>query len=255
MIPILEEKQVGDVSYFVATLPVLESILTDEKILHSTKQELNPNTGKKQYYISTSRSMTDAAKRNNKRWRFGIVVDGTKLSNRYSIQPYSYAGTNLDYSDLRVKYINAYDNGTYTLNLVNLPTFEISKKVYDMIVKEIENMPEDLKNKKNLQHNIGGKKTVGGRKRTEQYLFNVKTGGLKLTYKKFPELSNIITKHTAMNETEERIWIPDNKNFIDIKSCIKAVILPKKLTEDEQEYIDIIYDLLNSKSITNIIEY
>ena len=114
---LVEGKQVGEVSYMVADLDVLLYILDDEMLLRSRLQELNPKTQKKEYYLSLSRNLTAAAKRNGKRWRWGVILNGDKLSDRYSITPVSYSGIQMSYSDLRVKYITAYDNGTYALNL------------------------------------------------------------------------------------------------------------------------------------------
>ena len=66
---IVEGKQVGELSYMVADLDVLLYILDDEMLLRSRQQELNPNTGRKEYYLSLSRNLTAAANRNNTRWR------------------------------------------------------------------------------------------------------------------------------------------------------------------------------------------
>ena len=82
---LVEGKQVGEVSYMVADLDVLLYILDDEMLLRSRLQELNPKTRKKEYYLSLSRNLTAAAKRNGKRWRWGVILNGDKLSDRYSI--------------------------------------------------------------------------------------------------------------------------------------------------------------------------
>lgn len=100
---IIENKQVGPVSYMCETGQILNAILTDMEILRSRKPEKNPATKKPQYYVSLSRDLTSAARRNNERWRFGVVLDGDKLSDRYHISPVSYAGMQTTYSDLRVK--------------------------------------------------------------------------------------------------------------------------------------------------------
>lgn len=254
-ITITEGKQVGDVSYMVATLETLVNIVTDEKILRSRLAELNPDTKKKQYYLSLSRNLTSAGIRNPKRWKFGVILDGDKLSDNYSITPVSYAGIQMSYSDLRVKWIAAYDNGTYALNLVNWATIPISKNLYDLIVTEINNMPEELKQKKKLMYSGEGRNVVNGRKLKEKYLFNVKTGGLKLTYKKYPEICTTLSKNENVNETEERIWIPTDRPFIDIHNCIKGVIIPRTLTPSEQEEYLELEQILNSRGINNVLNY
>lgn len=252
---ITEGKQVGDVSYMVATIETLVNIIEDKKILRSRLSELNPNTRKKQFYLSLSRNLTSAGIRNPKRWKFGVILDGDKLSDKYSITPVSYAGIQMSYSDLRVKYIVAYDNDTYALNLVNWATIPINKSLWDSITAEIENMPEELKNKKNLIHTGAGSKTINGRKIKEKYLFNVKTGGLKLNYKKYPEICTELSKNENVNETEERIWIPTDKLFIDVKGCIKGVIIPRTMTSEEQEKYEELERILDENGITNILTY
>ena len=252
---ITEGKQVGEVSYMVSSLETLINILSDEKILRSRLAELNPDTHKKQYYLSLSRNLTSAGNRNSKRWRFGVILDGDKLSDHYSITPVSYSGIQMTYSDLRVKWIAAYDNDTYALNLVNWTTIPISKNLYNLITAEIDNMPEDLKQKKKLQHSGVGRNVVNGRKLKEKYLFNVKTGGLKLNYKKYPEICVLLSKNENVNETEERIWIPTDKPFISIHNCIKGVIIPKTLTtEEKEEYLEL-EQILKTRGITNILNY
>ena len=161
----------------------------------------------------------------------------------------------MTYSDLRVKWIAAYDNDTYALNLVNWTTIPISKNLYNLITAEIDNMPEDLKQKKKLQHSGVGRNVVNGRKLKEKYLFNVKTGGLKLNYKKYPEICVLLSKNENVNETEERIWIPTDKPFISIHNCIKGVIIPKTLTtEEKEEYLEL-EQILKTRGITNILNY
>ena len=255
MIKLFESKQVGTVSYMVSSIETLISIIQDHKILRSREAELNPNTGKKQFYLSLSRNLTAAVKRNPKRWKFGVALDGDKLSNKYSITPVSFAGISMTYSDLRVKYITAYDDGTYALNLVNWPTISISKNLWNSITAEIDNMPEDIKTKKKLVHTLEGSRVVNGRKIKEKYLFNVKTGGLKLNFRKYPEICTTLAKNDSINEMEERIWIPSNKLFIDISGCLQAVILPKDMTKENLEDYDELMQILHDNKITNIITY
>ena len=250
---LVEGKQVGEVSYMVADLDVLLYILDEEMLLRSRLQELNPKTRKKEYYLSLSRNLTSAAKRNSKRWRWGVILNGDKLSDRYSITPVSYSGIQMSYSDLRVTYITAYDNGTYALNLVNWPTIEVNEFIWDKITKEINNLPEEFKEKKKLQHTYEGRNTINGRKVKEKYLFNVKTGGLKLNYKDFPEICSALDKNPNIDETEERIWIPSGAYYIDIHNCIEGVIAPKNLTEEEQKNYIELERCMSKLGITRII--
>lgn len=89
---IVASKQVGDVSYLVGDLEILYNVVKDEVILGSKKPEKNPRTGKSENYVSLSRNYTSAALRNNSRWKYGVLLDGDKLSDHYHIEPISYAG-------------------------------------------------------------------------------------------------------------------------------------------------------------------
>lgn len=233
----IEEKQVGNVSYFVSDPLHLINIIEDEQILRSRKEEYNPKTNKKQFYVSLSRNMTATAKRNSSRWIYGVIIDGTLLSNRYNIEPVSYMGSVTIKSSVSVKYIVAYDNDTYYLNLVNFPTIEISRANYNKIKEEIENLPEDFKTLKKLVYQSEGKRAVRGAKIKEKYLFNVPSGGLRLTTKTYPDIISSLQKDPNINEFEERIWLKNSELFVNIKGCIEKILLPKymKTTRSETE--------------------
>ena len=208
---------------------------------------------KKMNFVSTSRDMFAAPKRNNTRWKYGIVIDGDSLSNRYSIEPFSFAGNALQYStsSFRVKELRAYENGVYKLSMVNWPTIQISKNVFDSIRNSIENMPEEMKQKKKLQVIDGGKRVVGGTKLLKKYLFNVPSGGIMLTPDILKGISSEFTKSSNINEMEERIW--SDTDSININGCILGVSIPKQdvilmhdgskeLTEDLKLLRDTIYN-------------
>lgn len=254
---IYESKQVGPVSYMVEYLDVLQKIVETELIRSSTKPELNPVTRRKQKYVSLSRHLYSAGQRNAKRWKYGVILDGDKLSNKYNITPFSYAGATFNTgTSVRVKYIAAYDNNTYVLSLINWATFPISKQLYTKITNEIEAMPEDVKELKRLVHTGVGKVTRGGRKLIEKYLFDVPVGGLQISLKNYPEISSALLKSEGMNETEERIWLKDNSFTITIKNCITGLVLPKQLSEEEREYIrNEVKPLLSPSAQNNIVYY
>ena len=170
---ILEEKQVGPVSYMVRTPDVLFNIVSGNKILRSKKPEYNPKTKKNQYYVSLSRNLTAAAERNSERWSYGVVLDGTKLSNRYNIEPVSYVGQTTIRSAVSVKTLTAYDNDTYYVTFVRFPSIKISRTTYDKLKTAILNLPEDTKELKKLVYQSGGKRAVRGAKIAEKFNFNV----------------------------------------------------------------------------------
>lgn len=252
---IIESKQVGELSYMTDYIDSLLFILDEESIYRAREAEYNPNTNRKEFYVSMSRNLTSAAQRNPKRWKFGVIVDGDKLSEKYEITPVSYIGTQFTHSDVKVKYVTAYDNNTYVLNLVNWPTISIDKNTYDSIVKEIENMPEQDKVKHKLIHTGVGSRTINGRKVKEKYLFNVPKGGLRLNYNKYPQICSSIASHTIANEEEERVWITDNNYYIDISGCIKGIIMPHNLTmEEEQDFIEV-QRVMKKLGISRIVRY
>ena len=226
---ILGAKQVGDVSYLVGDLNTLVAVINSQEIWASETAEVNPKTNKKQPFVSLARNLTAAANRNNKRWNCGVIIDGDKLSNKYHIEPYSYAGSGLKSNKYRVKTLTAYDNGTYKLNLVNWPAMEISKEFYDEIVDIINTMPSELKAKKNFSYTGEGKQARNGRKIVEKYHFNTKLGGPMLTYENLSDsAASYFMKHEKVNETEERIWLKPGQESVSIKNCIIGVVLSEK---------------------------
>lgn len=254
MIKLVEEKQIGDVSYFVKDPMVLKNIVKNNEILRSRKTEYNPKTNKQQYYVSLSRNMTSATTRNSERWKYGVIIDGTKLSNRYIITPHSYMGSVSIKTSVRVKYITSYENGTYSLNLVNFPTVPISRTTYERIRQEIENLPEEVKQLKKLQYQQGGRRSVNGTRIKEKYLFNVPQGGIMLTDKTYPDIITMLSKESSLNEQEERIWLKGSEYFININGCVKAVILPKRMKTNPDEFEIELLDFVMNNNM-NILWY
>ena len=164
MIRLIEEKQVGPVSYMVKEPAVLYTILETNRILRSRKQEYNPDTKEDQYYVSLSRNMTAAAISNESRWKYVIIIDGTKLSNRYAIEPVSYMGTTTIKSNIPIKTLTSYDNDTYYVTFLKFPSMRISRTTFEKLKYVIETMPEDMKKIKKLQNHIVGKRAVRGDK-------------------------------------------------------------------------------------------
>lgn len=247
---ILESKQVGNISYMFDELDVLESILESNCIRTSSRMEKNPYTNRLERFVSFSRNLTSANSRNPKRWKYGIVLDGNKLSNYYKIVPVSYLGT-LSNIGIRIKYLVAYDDNTYVVNFINWNTITISKYVYDILKNYIENIPDNIKRIKHLEHTGEGKRIVNGHKIKEKYLFNNPNGSSPIREKDVPELYNYLIKSTKLNETEERIWC-GNSSMLNIKDTIVSVIAPKTLNKAEIEHIN---NICKEYSIDNILYY
>lgn len=228
MIAIKEAKQVGNVSYMVGDLEVLCNIIATKEIWTS-QPEYNAKQHKNMPFVSLARDMVAATLRNPKRWKYGIILDGNKLSNKYSIEPFSYAGMAVNKGDkFKVKILTHYDDNTYALTMVNWPTITISQKLFQILEDYILNMPQDKKEQKRLEIKDGGHRKVNGHKIVKQYLFNVPSGGFVINANSLPaEYQSLLIKHEKVNETEERIWT--NASKIDISGSIVGVILPKEV--------------------------
>lgn len=253
---ILAAKQVGDVSYFVASPTVLALILRDEVIRGSNSPEYNPKTGRQQRYISFSRNIFSAANRNNNRWRYGIVLDGTKLSNKYSIEPYSYFGHELSRGKIRIKSLAEYDNGTFELEVVNIGPLPINRQTHREIRRRILDIPDDVLTKKNFTV-IHGKRPYKGRTVIERLKFNTPIGYAISNDWLSDSAFNAIAKSDRLNEYEERIWL-DNRSQISIKGCIKFVLVPKNESSDiidgTEPQFELLSEVLDDMSI-DIVEY
>lgn len=226
---IVAGKQVGPIYYMVKDVQVLCAIVKQGVVRTSLKAEPQSNGGGKYHYVSFMRDLTKAS-RNPNRWVYGIQLNGDRLSDRYRIGPYSYAGNNISSSAsfFRIKTLTAYDNGTYKLNLVNWPAIDIPRQVFLELESLILEDPEGNNSAKNLQITEGTRR-INGKMITKKYNYNTKNGGFKLTSDLMPPATQAyLLKHTNMNETEERIWIiNDDVKYINIKGCVTGYIEPK----------------------------
>lgn len=239
-----EGKQVGELSYMVENINILETIIEQGRILASLKPERNPITKKLTKYVSLSRNLISASARNSAKWKYGIIIDGDKLSDRYKITPYSFGGAMTDKAGrFKVKYMTLYDNDTAVLNLANWSTtFSISKDLFHTIEKLILDMPQEDKDRYKLAIEVG-KRPRNGRTAVKRYKFNTKSGGLILNSNSLGSKFMNLIKTPALNETEERIWLPTSAH-IDISKCMKGIIVPKNeadaIMKNDKSYRDLI---------------
>lgn len=224
---IIAGKQVGPIYYMVNNVEVLALIVKQNAIRTSLKAEPQSKGGNKYHYVSFMRDLTKV-NRNPNRWIYGVRIDGDKLSDRYSINPYSYASVAMKGNFYRVKTLTAYDNETYTLSVVNWPTMVITKEIFNTIQEMILSDSQNLNKIKQLQIKEGSRK-YRGKQIVIQYNYNVKSGGIVLNETTLPaSILSYLLKHSNMNETEERIWIVDDATkFINISGCITGYIAPK----------------------------
>lgn len=227
MISIEASKQVGPIYYMVNDIPVLEKIVDQQAIRTSVKVEPADRGKGSHHYIAFLRDLTKAG-RNASRWIYGIQIDGDKLSDRYKISPYSFAGNAMKKSYYRLKTLIAYDNGTYTLSIAKWPTMEIPKSVFEELEDMITSDSQGINELKKLEVSEG-KRAYRGKRALIRYNYGVEMGGLLLNEKTLSSKTlQYLLKHTGLNETEERIWIlDDNVKFISIKGLISGYIAPK----------------------------
>lgn len=236
----LESKQVGQLSYMVSDIQTLISILTYERINSSRAKERNYQSGKLERSVSTSRVIDSQPKRNPNRWKYGVILDGDALSNKYRINPYSYAGTAFQRGvNLAVKYVAKYESDVYYLQLVKWPKMAISKQLYQAIVDIMESQSDEFKEKKGYVH-LGIGRIYAGKRRLEMYSYKSPHGGIRLSSKMLPNSYKEIAHNLYTDEFEERIWVGD-ADHISISNCVIGVLIPK--SDYEELYTDEMQEL------------
>lgn len=233
-----ESKQIGPLYYMVGSIDILEIIMRTEEIKTSGRPEL-PH--RDMNHVSFSRDWRNQNSKSRAKWMCGLQIDGTKLSDRYSIEPYSYAGTEHSSNGtlhLEVKYLTSYDNDQYRVAFVNWGSMPISKEFYEELESRILRQSESFNQKCKLKIQQDGRRIVPevGGKIVTKYLYDTKPGGVSISINDVPKE---LLKGTSFNEREERIWTKDQT--INISGCITGVILPKtaETTTDSDVWEDI----------------
>lgn len=141
-----EEKQVGYVSYGVkgadeaSAVKMLTTILSSNQIKSSVAQAGLYANSEEDAFVSTSRDLLSHIKTNRQR-PVGIVLDGTKLSNKYKINPINWATLELnkESSRLSLKALYEYtnvenpDDKAYKVQFACYGSFLINKKLFDIL--------------------------------------------------------------------------------------------------------------------------
>ena len=248
---IYASKNLGKLYYLVKDADVIETIVREGRIKVTDVPEKGYSGGGKHNFVSLLRSL-DHAGRNSSKWVYGIQLDGTALSDRYKIVSYSSAGIGFKgkSSAFRVNYLAEYDNGDLVLKIASRPAIKIPQYVYDEIEQAIINNADganDL-NRLEIGHNLSKR---NGRAAVTRYLYRVQHGGLRLNEATLsPSAIAYLSKHTCMNETEERIWVIDeNVQYINIKGLVTGYAEP--------EGDDTIENMIENKLIPkkNILHY
>lgn len=273
-------KQVGTLYYMVSGTSFLIKILQEQRINMSVNYERNSKTGKNQLSVSFSRDPEALYRQNSNRWHIGLILDGTQLSEKYAITPYSHAGTSLEdkylaSKNFKILYIAAYDDNTYTVRIVGWGAAKpIPKSAYDelkqMILEHKENNPRQAVEKEKLIRSEG-KRRVKGRMLVEKYMFNNPGGSNTLPLTQLSDSTKqFLAKAAGINQFEERIWGPDSqgkkretdeeaikkgKYSLDISRSVKGIVVDEvdyeKLKSGEDSDFKTLDKLLTQLAGTN----
>lgn len=259
-------KQVGEISYCVSDPVTLAKIIKSEEIWWSNNIEYNANTYKKQYSISFGRDLLAAPKRSPKKWGFGLILNGDKLSEHNKFQTYSYAGTVMGtgVGKFAIGKLTEYNDGTYAMSIVKWRTVEITKKLYDYFLSQLNSISDKYQIK--LKH--GSRKNNEGKMIKDQYTIGSMYGDSGTLIRDAPEWVRAeISNLAGVHETEERIWNEDfkfNKSYklkkgedsiprpdtnLDISGCIIGIILPKPKDKDQEADEQYLIDLANQHTL------
>lgn len=258
---ILSAKQVGNVAYWTKTATDLYSILETGQIYYGKNSEYNEKSSKSEKSISFTRDFMHPHFRNPNRWKFAVILDGSKLSERYHIEPYSYSGQELPKNGRRfkIKTLTSYKNNTATISLVGFRTVSISLNLFNVLKNEIDNLDDEIKTTKKLGHQTEGKRKTHGTFISEKYTFNSPVGDGGYILENTSQnvriaLSKELQSEDLFDETEERIW--NRYNEVNISSSVIGLILPEDSRDEfENEQINACIDLLKSKYHSSNVQY
>lgn len=273
-------KQVGTLYYMVSGTSFLIKILQEQRINMSENYERNSKTGKNQLSVSFSRDPEALYRQNSNRWHIGLILDGTQLSEKYAITPYSHSGTSLEdkyltSKNFKILYIAAYDDNTYTVRIVGWGAAKpIPKSAYEelkqLILEHEKNNYRQAVEKEKLTKSTG-KRRRKGKMLIEKYLFNNPVGSNTLPLTQLSDSTKqFLAKAAGINQFEERIWGPDSEGktrekdeeaikkgrySLNISKSVKGVVVDEedyqKLKSGEDEEFKLLDDLLISRAGSN----
>lgn len=287
----------GVLRYFVDKIETLNAILARERIKASKKEESDPDTkrGTQQFerrsFVSFSHQLFSHAYRSNAKWKYGVAIDQAKLETKVqalsganikdgfkhpgnSMYVYGAART----SDGTEYIITSFGNFAMNLSdkqrgqLNNLAKTDFYPKVETIFLKYLENMREQkrltptetlnaesfnyttepnlIKDKAGLEDNV-----------IEGFLLLLRRPSTGMNfpelYKQVPGLWDYLQDHTALDEGELRVWLPENKSYLDISDCIVGIVLPSNYKETNYDNLqntapDVLYlrKLVKEKDLT-----
>jgi len=223
-------KEVSTLYHFTKSVALFYSICDDLRLIAGMTIEKGPGHNKSKF-VSFTRNLNlyNVAR---PRYKCGFILDGEQLADFYKIEPISYAGYSMTNkgTSIRLTSITAYDDNTYTMYIRNIGTISISSDLFTKLANVLDNLSDELKEKKKLEISTG-KRRIKGKLIVKKYFLNTPTG-LVLNTNTIPELSSFVNDISATDklyEGEERIW----EYTVDIKGAIEGVIIDKQLTDTE----------------------
>ena len=276
---VVASKQVGDVYYMCESLVALKLILQSGEIKMSSKKEKSIKINKPEYFTSLTRNFKPLVAQKPARWRDGIILDGNKLSENYSIDAYSFSGWNMENQTkasgkFKISQITRWPSRCMVKFIGWSKEIQISFDAYEDIRRVcLTEIPESYQKKCRLEVSHGKRKR-NGEIFIERLKFNT-PGGSPSNIFQYMKDSTRSELAQVTNQYEERIHGPQStseggKRFrstqadslelpvVHIANCVKGVILNSDDAADYPELVDEIehilkiqYDLANPK----IIEY
>lgn len=116
----------------------------------------------------------------------------------------------------------------------NIGTVSISRDLFIKLANILENLSDEMKQKKKLEISTG-KRRIKGKLIVKKYLLN-SPNGLVLNTFRIPELDTFVNDVAATDklyEGEERIWVPS----IDISAALQGVVIDKHLSAQELQVV------------------
>ena len=261
---IISSKQVGDVYYMCESLFALRLILKSGEIKMSSKKEKSIRTRKPEYFASLTRNFKSLVAQKPAKWRDGIILDGTKLSDNYAIDSYNFAGWSMENQSrpsgekFKISQITEWLSKCMIRFVGWSKDLKISQSAYEDIRDVCLNgISEEQQRKCRLQLSEGKIKR-NGEIFIERLKFNTPGGSPTNIFNYLSDSTRSELARVA-NQYEERIHGPKSSSentasrfrsrqanllpypVVHIENCVKGVVFN---LEDSTEYPELAEDVL-----------
>ena len=251
------------------SLFAVRNILRSGEIKMSSKKEKSIATNTPEYFTSLTRNFKSLIAQKPNKWRDGIILDGDKLSDVYSIDPINFVGTSAEnqkgpQGKLKISQITRWPSRCMIRFVGWSKELRITLSTYLQIKAACLDGISDAERKKCRLEISQGKRNRGGEKFIERLKFNTPGGSPPGIFAHLPK-SALSELASVANQYEERIHGPNKlsestpKRFISqnatdlnlpvvhILHCVKGVVINSQDLEDYPELVDQIISLLASK--------